>query len=91
MTDLLLHNARLIDPARGIDATGHIAVTDRVITAAGTGEPDKASMKAAWSMAHAARKARGSWIYSESRTWSMGKRSFSVCHRRQWAAMCGER
>ena len=27
MTDLLLHNARLIDPARGIDATGHIAVT----------------------------------------------------------------
>ena len=39
MTDLLLHNARLIDPARGIDATGHIAVTDGVITAAGTGEP----------------------------------------------------
>ena len=47
MTDLLLHFARLIDPARGIDARGHIAVTDGVITAAGTGEPDKASMKAA--------------------------------------------
>ena len=47
MTDLLLHNARLIDPARGIDATGHIAVTDGAITAAGIGEPDKASMKAA--------------------------------------------
>ena len=47
MIDLLLHNARLIDPARGIDARGQIAVTDGVITAAGTGEPDKASMKAA--------------------------------------------
>ena len=47
MTDLLLHNARLIDPARGIDATGHIAVTNGVITAAGKGEPDKASMNAA--------------------------------------------
>ena len=47
MTDLLLHHARLIDPARGIDATGHIAVTDGVIMAAGTGEPDKASINAA--------------------------------------------
>ena len=44
MTDLLLHNARLIDPARGIDATGHIGVTDGVITAAGTGEPDQACL-----------------------------------------------
>ena len=35
MTDLLLHNARLLDPARGIDEAGYVAVTDGVIAHAG--------------------------------------------------------
>ena len=39
MTDLLLYNARLLDPARGIDATGHVAVKDGVIISAAEGEP----------------------------------------------------
>ena len=47
MTDLLFHNARLLDPARGIDATGHVAVSDGVITASSAGDPDAAMIKAA--------------------------------------------
>ncbi|MCH1476000.1 MAG: dihydroorotase, partial [Alphaproteobacteria bacterium] len=47
MTDLLLRNARLIDPARGIDAMGHITITDGVISAASTGEPEQSTMTAA--------------------------------------------
>ena len=47
MTDLLLRNARLIDPARGIDAMGHTTITDGVITAASTGEPEQSTMTAA--------------------------------------------
>ena len=47
MTDLLLHNARLLDPARGIDSTGYVAVNDGVIAHAGPGSPDEATRKAA--------------------------------------------
>jgi len=47
MTDLLFHNARLLDPARGIDETGHVAVSDGVITSVGPGEADEATRKAA--------------------------------------------
>ena len=47
MTDLLLHNARLLDPARGIDETGYVAVADGVITHAGPGDADAATHKAA--------------------------------------------
>ena len=47
MTDLLFHSARLLDPARGIDATGHVAVSDGVITASSAGDPDAAMIKAA--------------------------------------------
>jgi len=47
MTDLLFHNARLLDPARGIDETGHVAVTDGVITHAALGDPDAATRKGA--------------------------------------------
>ena len=47
MTDLLLHNARLLDPARGIDETGYVAVADGVITHAGSGDADAATHKAA--------------------------------------------
>ena len=50
MSDLLFHNARLIDPARGIDAPGHLAVTDGAITIAATGAPDKATMENAASV-----------------------------------------
>ena len=37
MTDLLLHNARLIDPARAFDGAGFVAITDGVISGAGPG------------------------------------------------------
>lgn len=47
MTDLLLHNARLLDPARGIDEAGYVAVTDGVIAHAGPGVADAATRKAA--------------------------------------------
>jgi len=47
MTDLLLHNARLLDPARGIDAPGYIAVRDGVIASADTGDADETIRKAA--------------------------------------------
>jgi dihydroorotase len=39
MTDLLLHNARLLDPAQGRDETGFIAITDGIITGAAAGIP----------------------------------------------------
>ena len=42
MADLLLHNARLLDPARGIDETGYIAIADGVIIEAGPGVPGEA-------------------------------------------------
>ena len=45
MTDLLLHNARLLDPARGIDSTGYVAVNDGVIAHAGPGSLDEAARK----------------------------------------------
>ena len=47
MTDLLLHNARLLDPARGIDEAGYVAVADGVITHAGPGDADKTTQNAA--------------------------------------------
>ena len=37
MTDLLLHNARLLDPARAFDGIGFVAIKDGVISAAGPG------------------------------------------------------
>lgn len=39
MTDLLLHNARVLDPAQARDETGFIAITDGTITRLGTGTP----------------------------------------------------
>ena len=42
MTDLLLHNARLLDPAQARDETGFVAITDRTITTAGIGTPPDA-------------------------------------------------
>ena len=42
MTDLLLHNARLLDPAQARDETGFVAITDGTITMAGTGTPPDA-------------------------------------------------
>jgi len=47
MTNLLFHNARLLDPARGIDETGHVAVTDGVITHAAPGDADASTRKGA--------------------------------------------
>ena len=47
MTDLLLHNARLLDPAQGLDAQGYVAIGDGVITAASSGTPDAGLIKAA--------------------------------------------
>ena len=37
MTDLLLHNARLLDPARAFDGIGFVAIRDGVISKAGPG------------------------------------------------------
>ena len=39
MTDLLLHNARLLDPGQGRDETGFIAIADGTITTVGAGAP----------------------------------------------------
>ena len=39
MTDLLLYNARLLEPARGLDTKGHVAVKDGVIASAAEGGP----------------------------------------------------
>lgn len=47
MTDLLLHNARILDPARGIDETGYVIIADGVISDAGPGDADDATRKAA--------------------------------------------
>lgn len=47
MTDLLLHNARILDPARGIDETGYVIIADGVISDAGPGDADAATRKAA--------------------------------------------
>ena len=47
MTDLLLHNARLLDPARGIDDVGYVAVSDGVITSSAAGNPDENLRKGA--------------------------------------------
>jgi dihydroorotase len=47
MTDLLIHNARLLDPARGIDDVGYVAVRDGVITSSATGNPDASLLKSA--------------------------------------------
>lgn len=46
MTDLLLHNARILDPARGIDETGYVIIADGVISDAGPGDADAATRKA---------------------------------------------
>lgn len=46
MTDLLLHNARILDPARGIDETGYVIIADGVISDAGPGDADAATHKA---------------------------------------------
>jgi len=39
MTDLLLHNARLLDPAQRRDETGFIAIAGGTITSTGSGSP----------------------------------------------------
>ena len=49
MTDLLLHNARILDPAQGLDVKGFIAIKDGVISACSGGEPD-AEVKSAASV-----------------------------------------
>ena len=47
MTDLLLHNARLLDPARAFDGIGFVAIRDGVITKAGPGQAGEALLKSA--------------------------------------------
>ena len=47
MTDLLLHNARLLDPARAFDSIGFVAIRDGVITKAGPGQAGEALLKSA--------------------------------------------
>ena len=47
MTDLLLHNARLLDPARNFDGIGFVAVTDGMISKAGPGAADKSLLTSA--------------------------------------------
>ena len=47
MTDLLLHNARLLDPARAFDGIGFVAIKDGVISAAGPGAVGNDLLKSA--------------------------------------------
>ena len=46
MSDLLLHNARLLDPASGMDAKGFVALEGGLIKQIGKGAPDPKSGKA---------------------------------------------
>ena len=46
MTDILFTNARLIDPSQNLDASGHLATTDGVISALGSGQINGKTAKA---------------------------------------------
>jgi dihydroorotase len=46
MTDILFTNARLIDPSQNLDASGHLAITDGVISALGSGQINGKTAKA---------------------------------------------
>ena len=47
MTDLLLHNARLLDPAQARDETGFVRITDGTITGVDAGAPPSELLTAA--------------------------------------------